>query len=257
MKIFLRILIGVLLIGLIVFFVYLSNNSSNNRCESLIIKTLYQEYPLYPESAINADILKEYGELKGEIMKDIELEQIKNIIQKNPYVKHATVYKEAGNRVIAEVDIIKPLFKLYTNDENIYVVDDEGTIIKMNNVIPMRILIANGDFSIDTMKNIYDISKVSNQNSHILLGMYNIAKEIQKDEVYSELVAQIYYEGQSNYELTPVFGDFVIQIGSADNLEKKLERLSIVYSHIIPYYDTKKYSAINVAIENQIVCTKF
>jgi len=260
MKMFLRVLLGLLIIGIIVLFAYLSKDSSMNHCDGLVVKISQQTYPLYTESEVLTSVIEGYENIEGMAMSDIDVEHIKSIIEKNPYVKHVKVYKEAGSKVIAEVDVRKPLLKLYTVNQNAYLLDSEGVLMPMHLSSPMRIIVANGNFSSYSSeiigKNIFDISKEEYRDVQIIRDIFNIAIAIQKSKEFSELIAQIYYEGINNYELVPVFGDFIVQIGNADNIAKKMKRLSIVYSNILPYYDTKNYSAINVAIENQIVCKK-
>jgi cell division protein FtsQ len=260
MKVLLRILLGLLIIGIIVFFAYLSKDSSMNHCDGLVVKITQQTYPLYTEAEVQTSIIESYEDIEGMAMTDIDVEHIKSIIEKNPYVKHVKVYKEAGSKVIAEVDVRKPLLKFYTGNQNAYLLDSEGVLMPMPQSIPMRILVANGNvssFSSEIIgRNIFDVSKEDFEDIQIIRNIYNIAIAIQKNREFSELIAQIYYEGNNNYELVPVFGDFVVQIGNADNIAKKMERLRIVYANILPYYDTKNYSAINVGIENQIVCKK-
>ena len=56
--------------------------------------------------------------------------------------------------------------------------------------------------------------------------------------------------------LVPRVGDHLLILGSADDVERKLERLMNFYEKGLDNIGWNKYRSISVAYDNQVVCKK-
>lgn len=77
---------------------------------------------------------------------------------------------------------------------------------------------------------------------------------IHDDPFWSEQVEQINVTGNGNVEIVPRIGKHLIFMGDNSNLENKFERLMNFYNNGLSKIGWNKYSTINLAFQNQIVC---
>ena len=56
--------------------------------------------------------------------------------------------------------------------------------------------------------------------------------------------------------LVPRIGNHIIEIGKADNLEKKLAKLEEFYKEGLSKVGWNKYNKINIEFDKQVICTK-
>ena len=61
---------------------------------------------------------------------------------------------------------------------------------------------------------------------------------------------------EGEIQLVPRVGDHLLILGTADNVESKLERLMNFYEKGLDNVGWNKYRSVSVAYENQVVCKK-
>ena len=57
-------------------------------------------------------------------------------------------------------------------------------------------------------------------------------------------------------EMVPRIGDHIVYLGSASNIQQKLDRLEKFYRYGLSVAGWNKYSYINLEFDNQIICKK-
>ena len=90
----------------------------------------------------------------------------------------------------------------------------------------------------------------------IIKDIYNLASYINKDDFWKAQFQQIYVNENFEFELIPIVGDFNIIFGDISNIEKKFEKLKLMYKTGFNNEGWNKYKTINLKYKNQIVCTK-
>jgi cell division protein FtsQ len=73
---------------------------------------------------------------------------------------------------------------------------------------------------------------------------------------WREQIEQIHVLSPERIELYPRVGQHVIELGSIDGFQEKLDRLRIFYRKGLERVGWNKYSTISLAYDGQIVCTK-
>ena len=71
-----------------------------------------------------------------------------------------------------------------------------------------------------------------------------------------EQVEQIHVTPKQEIVLVPRIGNHIIEIGKADNLEKKLAKLEEFYKEGLNKVGWNKYNKINIEFDKQVICTK-
>ena len=81
-------------------------------------------------------------------------------------------------------------------------------------------------------------------------------RAIDASEFWKAQVEQIDVTEDGEIRLVPRVGDHLLILGSADDVERKLERLMNFYEKGLDNIGWNKYRSISVAYDNQVVCKK-
>ena len=95
--------------------------------------------------------------------------------------------------------------------------------------------------------------KWNRQDSILINQVKKLVGFIDAHEFWSAQVGQIDITTERKFELIPVIGNHVIQIGDASNLEDKMNRLYVFYKQVLSKVGFNKYAAINVQYKGQVV----
>ena len=81
-------------------------------------------------------------------------------------------------------------------------------------------------------------------------------RAIDRSDFWKAQVEQIDVSRDGEIRMVPRVGDHLLILGTADNVENKLERLMNFYEKGLDNIGWNKYRSISVAYENQVVCKK-
>ena len=86
--------------------------------------------------------------------------------------------------------------------------------------------------------------------------MTKIGNTIVNDKFWRNQIVQVNVLSDGTVELVPRVGEHIIYIGNPTKLSEKLQRLEKFYRYGLSQAGWNKYSYINLAFENQIICKK-
>jgi cell division protein FtsQ len=97
---------------------------------------------------------------------------------------------------------------------------------------------------------------LSKSDSMVLKDVKSIAQYIQQDSFWTAEVAQVDITPQHTYEMIPVLGNQVINLGGADGLDTKFKKLYAFYRQVWSKTGFEKYARVDVQYEGQVVAVK-
>lgn len=169
---------------------------------------------IVPENSIKDTVEKK---IENKFKKDINLNEIKNIIKENKYIKSVNVNFEGSSNLVIELVERKPVGTVVDSYGNLHFFDNFGIILPYTS-----------DYQLDKFfiaKDIY-FDKTSKS---ILTEIALLINELEKD-VYNYLLADISditynYSIESMVIRTKEGQDYIL--GSGRNIEEKLGRLGL------------------------------
>lgn len=183
----------------------------------------------------------------GRKMKFVDLDEIKRIVEKNPFVTSAECYSnnngmEVGKaRVCVKVHQLVPVALVYDRHDVSYYVDASGNIIETDSLFPRNILVANGEIN----------------RNFVVSDLAAFANYIHSDDFWDNQIEQVYVEYDKNKErvvtLIPRVGEQRIYLGPITDYDKKLKRLRKFYEQGLSVVGWNKYSVLNLEYDNQVV----
>ena len=129
-------------------------------------------------------------------------------------------------------------------------------VIRRRNLYTPRLHIVGGNINISQkMLDGVSVLDTSIKNT-ILRDIFHLVGYINRDDFWSAQIDQIYVDGNDEIDLIPRVGNHIIHLGSAENFEDKLRNLGVFYDRVLPEVGWNKYSRINLAYKDQIVCRR-
>ena len=226
------VLINIIIVGGIIFF-NLKNNSDKLIFNEKNIQ--FSSNNFINNDSIKINLLDNYKSLDS-LNADIEtVYEIEQIITRIPFVKKANVYMTVNSELNIRVQEKKPVLNLYNSD---YLLSENGQLIP----------------KIDSL-NIDLISFFGEIDTTIYKNLSNLSKMIMKDDFLKDHIKYIYSDSLSFY-LSVNSYNYNIELGSLENISKKLNNYKVFIASIMDYEILNKYSHLNLKFNKQVIAQK-
>jgi cell division protein FtsQ len=252
-----RILLLVPSLYLVIMPVYYSQWHNSKPCRKIEITILdSSEYHFVTKNDIQNTILKNNGNIVGKPLREIKLDEIENTMSRYRELKTSEVFISIDGVLHITGDQRTPIMRVMANNGGDYYIDDEGVVIRRRNLYTPRLHIVGGNINISqAMLDGVSVLDTSIKNS-ILKDIYYLVNYINRDDFWSAQIDQIFVDRNDEIDLIPRVGNHVIHLGSSDDFEEKLGNLEVFYDKVLPEMGWNRYSSINLAFRDQIVCKR-
>ena len=170
---------------------------------------------------------------------DINLEMLESILQLHPLVGKVQCYKTGGDMLRINIWSRVPLVRVMNNRGQDYYVDSRGDILTQHS-LAVQLPVATGYID----------------RRFASVELLQVVNAIDRSEFWKAQVEQINVTRDGQIELVPRVGEHLLILGTAQDIEHKLERLMNFYKNGLDNVGWNKYSSISVAYDNQVVCKK-
>jgi len=170
---------------------------------------------------------------------EIDAEAIEALLITHPLVGSVQCYKTGGEMLRINLSSKVPLVRVMNNRGQDFYVDSRGEIL-MQRSLAVQLPVATGY-----------IDRRFAQNE-----LLEVVRAIDRSDFWKAQVEQIDVSRDGEIRMVPRVGDHLLILGTADNVENKLERLMNFYEKGLDNIGWNKYRSISVAYENQVVCKK-
>ena len=227
----------ILLLGLVVFLSISSSVRNDSRfLVSNQVEFKNSEQPLISEETVNNLLILNKGTVKN-IRKDaLDLNSIESVLDKNPYIRDANVYVSVNGEVGVDVLQKTPLARVQTSES--FYIDEEGKMMPTSTNFSVRVPLVTGEV---TKMNLPDVFK--------------IVKSIDSDPFFKKEIVGVVVS-KNKYTLLLREFDFLIDFGTSENAELKLNNFKAFYKKAIKDETIKIYNSVNLQIASQVICTK-
>ncbi|HOS83615.1 MAG TPA: hypothetical protein PK734_07080 [Bacteroidales bacterium] len=210
---------------------------------------------LLDESDILGGIKKTKKDFIGKRIQDIPMHTIEDAISANPSVLSCECYVTIDGTMHVKVQQRIPVLRIVGLHDNYYI-DEHGRLLPLSLNYTARTLVASGNISEGFRKACNVMVKPASDSSS-LKDIFLITMAIRKNTFLHSLIEQIYVNNTQQYILISKIGPAIIEFGSIDEYEKKLENLQAFYKSQKVRENWHLYEKISVKYNNQVVCTKY
>lgn len=228
-------------IGLLVLVVFLFAFSSIRNSARIVsepnIKFLGDENLFITHDGVSKLLIQNEQSISNQPKETIDLNGLETDLNDNDMIKRAQVYINVNGTLTAEIEQKKPIARVST--EVSYYIDDEGSYMPLSTIYASRVPLVTGFV-------------VKNE----LYNVFSIAKKVQSDDFLRKHVIEIHQNKDQSIDLKFRLNDFRIQLGSLNQLDKKINNLKAFYQKAMKDGTLNSFSVVNLRFDKQVICTK-
>ena len=226
------------LLGIVAFlFAFASKRNGNREVSQPKVKFIGENNLFITNETVSKLLIQNYGGIKNVPKETLVLNELENALKSNPMIKSAEVYVAVNGTLNAEIEQKTPIARVSTNAS--YYIDDEGSFMPLSSNYSARVPLVTGYVEKNNLNNVY-----------------KIAHKIRSDEFLKMHVIEIHQDLNKQLFLRLRQCDFLVQLGSVDFLDKKINNLKAFYKKNLKDKKLNSYSKVNLQFENQVICTK-
>ena len=227
-----------------------SNSFDNQPIESIEVNIQNQKDTRFlTKESVTNNVLDYLGtELSALPVNQINLEEMKAHLEKNPYIEEVDLFVDMKRRINIDIWQKFPILRIVTG-ENDYYLSNHGYKIPKSNDFTSRVLVATG-YITDNKRNTGKIAQKE------VFDLYNLASFIYDDDVLHAMIEQIYIHEDKQIELVSKLSSHEILIGDTDNLEEKMMNLKVYFTEIAEIEGWDTHTKIDLTWPNQLIATK-
>ena len=170
---------------------------------------------------------------------EIDLEKVEATLLLHPLVGKVQCYKTGGDMIRINISSKVPLVRVINSRGQDFYVDSKGEILSQHS-LAVQLPVATG----------YIDRRFASDE------LLQVVRAIDRSEFWKAQVEQINVTKEGQIELVPRVGDHLLILGTADDVEDKLDRLMNFYEKGLDNVGWNKYRSISVAYAGQVVCKK-
>lgn len=199
--------------------------------------------------------------LQGRPIGDLSLKKIEEFISAMYYVESAHVYRTIDGDVVANVRQRKPLARVINSHNESFYIDRQGRLMKTSDSYTARVMIVTGHIPARYSPHVVleansPAKEEMTASENLLRELVKVIDYIHKDVFWNAWIDQVYVTRAGEFELIPKNGIHVIELGRADDLDEKFNKLMSFYRGGLMHTGWNSYNRINLRFKNQIVCSK-
>ncbi|MEI3799078.1 cell division protein FtsQ [Chitinophaga ginsengisegetis] len=241
---------GMVLTGFVVLLVAAIQDKDAGKCKSIQVKFEGKDDNFFIESKDIKSLITKDKNLNpiGKSIADINIAELESVVDQDPWVKNAEIYFDNGQQLNIKVTQREPVARVFTFSGNSFYLDGAGEHIPVSSRYAARVPVFTGFPT--------DAEKLQKPDSLLAAQIVDMGIYIGNDPFWMAQVEQLMITDDRRFEFIPKLGDQVIAFGEGIDIEKKFTKLLAFYKEGLNKVGWNNYTRINIAFENEVVCTR-
>lgn len=235
--------------GVMMLMSLVDKKDQGQHCTSLRVVVQGKE-TFIDQNDVSSMIEDNFGEVVGQPLNQLPLQEIETQLKKSPYVAQADVFMDMSGTLQVKIQQREVIVRIINQQGEEFYVDAQGKKIPVTLKYVPHVLVANGYISESSGTSLDPVE------THLIKDLVKIVEYTKGDELWKNQIVQLYVNQERDIEIVPRVGQQQLILGNADSLQYKLGRLEKFYTHILPKVGTDAYTSVNVKYGGQIVCER-
>ncbi|WP_160711481.1 cell division protein FtsQ/DivIB [Chitinophaga solisilvae] len=241
---------GAALTGFVVLLAAANQDKDAGKCKSIRVSFEGKDDNFFIESKDIKSLITKDKNLNpiGKTVGEINIAQLEAIVDQDPWVKNSELYFDNRHNLHIKVTQREPIARVFTFSGNSYYLDEAAERIPVSARYAARVPVFT-DFPTDA-------EKLQQPDSLLTAQIVSLGSYILNDPFWMAQVEQLMVTPERRFEFVPKMGDQVIVFGDGNDIEKKFTKLLAFYKEGLNKVGWNNYTRINIAFENEVVCTR-
>ncbi|HVI46535.1 MAG TPA: hypothetical protein VM802_16785 [Chitinophaga sp.] len=184
----------------------------------------------------------------GKSVGEINIRKLEEVVDQDPWVKNSEIYFDSRQVLHIKVTQREPVARVFTFSGNSFYLDESAESIPVSPRYTARVPVFTGFPT--------DAEKLQKADSLLTAQVVEFGSYVLKDSFWMAQVEQVMITGDRKFEFIPKIGDQVIIFGDGTDINKKFTKLLAFYRDGLNKVGWSSYTHINIAFENEVVCTR-
>ena len=234
---------------LVLLFIISWKAKEEKKCTSVNVELVGEStVALFMDEQEILEIIHEKGIKPGLPIGAVNLNALEKNFQSIKWIKHAEMFLDNQQALQIKIEQRIPIARVFTASGSSFYIDKEGQRLPLKQLTVLRLPVFTGFLS--------DQEKMSAPDSLLLKDILHFTKAIKEDSFFMAQIAQINIASNGDFEMVPSLGDHLVLIGSAENIEEKLNNLYSFYKQVWVQSGVNAYQVLDCRFEHQIVALK-
>ncbi len=226
-----------LIVAVMGLYAFSSHRSKRKTLQGMHVRFIGDQNLYITQDVVNKLLIQKFGGLENLPKEKLVLNAVEKAIEANEMVKSAQVYITVDGELTSKIVQRKPIGRV-EGDSKFYV-DDEGKPMPLSTSHSARVPIITGKVTGESLEDVYEILKYIN-----------------RDDFLRKNVIGIHIEDVDMYQLKFRLENFVVNLGSIENLDEKFNNFKAFYAKADKDDTLEKFAIVSLEFNNQVVCTK-
>lgn len=235
-------------IGVFVLMAFAMNQKDKRVCSNVDIEITGSEKEMFIDENDVLDLINSNGNVMGKSISKINLRLLEAAIEKNIWVKNAELYFDNNQVLHINIEERKPVARVFTEDGSSFYVDSTALRLPLSEKLSAQVPVFTGFAS--------NRDTLASSDSVMLHNIVNIGKYILADSFWTAQVQQVNIKPDATFEIIPSIGNQIIELGNAENIDRKFKNLYTFYKKVWLQSGIDKYEKLDAQFSNQIVAVK-
>lgn len=240
----------VVLIGFVVLVASAAKVKDAVRCQGILVKISGSDNNFFIEEKDIRSLVVKNQDLNpvGRPVNSINIASLEKLVAQDPWVQKADLFIDNQHRLNIKVTQREPVARVFTVTGNSFYLDADRERIPVSERYTARVPVFTG-FPTDALL-------LQKADSMLTANIVDVSTFVLNDPFWMAQVDQVDITGDRKFEIIPKLGDHIIDFGEGTNVEKKFVKLMAFYKEGLSRIGWNNYTRINVAFENEVVCTR-
>ncbi len=189
------------------------------------------------------------GPVVGLPCREISIAEMEKVLDANPYVKEAEVWKELDASLDVHVELRRPLARLIPNEGESFYLDHNMSKVPVSPAFTANVILIRGPFqeNLEPRDTIFD---------PLISGLKEFLETVDRDPLFSAMISEVVVNPGGDLVLYPELGNIPVEFGDAGDSPQKFEDIRKFYMEILNRAGWDSYSKISVKYKDQVVAVR-
>lgn len=241
---------AMVLTGFVILVAAAAHDKDETRCRGIVVKISGSDDNYFIEEKDIRSLIAKDRALSpvGMPVSNINIAVLETIVVRDPWVKDAEIFIDNQYRLHVKVTQREPIARVFTITGNSFYLDEERERIPVSERYTARVPVFTGFPS--------DAQQLQKADSLLATNIVDMGHFLLADKFWMAQVEQVTITGDRKFEIIPKLGDHIIAFGEGTDIDRKFSKLLAFYKEGLSRVGWNNYSRVNVAFENEVVCTR-
>ena len=211
------------------------------------------------QEALRQEVVQGAGPVIGTAIDKVDETGIEQRLRNIPCVAEADVYHTMDGVLHVKARQREPIVRVVNADGSGFYIDREGWTMPLNPNYTARVLVVTGQLA-EPFASCSPVNVALGNDSLVMhthsRAIHAMALTLMADPVWKALFTQAVMTADGDITLVPTVGMMRVRVGDGSALAPRLEKLRTFFAEGIPQTDWRRYSAVDLRFDDQVVCTK-